>query len=177
MGGNGVTGVVRVAGVIAIAGLIVSGCTSHSSNQGTTTSQTYAQPFDVCSLPDSVLRQAGLDPATKNAASPANHSIACQWHNSDVHVLINANTSLTLQDLRAEPGNTSFSDITVAGRQGQQFNGTPDPITKTCSLAFPVSNAGVVVFLAEKSPITDSPRTACELVQGVAAVLLPALHA
>lgn len=177
MGGNSVTGAVRVAGLIAIAGLLASGCTSHSSNHNTTTSPTYAQPFDVCSLPENVLRQAGLDPATKHPESPANHSIACQWHSDDVGVVINANTSLTVQDLRNEPGNTDFSDVTIAGRSGQQFNDTPDPITKTCSLAFPISSGGVVVFLGDKPSLTHSSRPACELVQSVAAVVLPALPA
>lgn len=161
------------AGVVVLG---VTGCDSgEPSSQGATTT---AKPvlWDPCTeISDAVLTEAGVDPSTEESGVAGVHQSGweiCGW-SGDEYALTVYTTGMSVADFEAKPGNTGFSDVTIAGRQGRQFKVEGDSRNLFCDVVFPTEQ-GVVQLGVGNSAIADGPlEDPCVYLQRAGVILVP----
>jgi hypothetical protein len=163
------------AAALTVVGL-TSGCHSNGSGQAASTSAaattTKAPLWDACSVPDSLIKAAGLRPETKEPDNGFSNSTACGWIANGFGLSIVSDNTMTLDNVRNKYGNHDFVDVTVAGRPALQYS--DDPGNTDCDLAFTVRTGGLVAILFGKDDPTI-PGTPCSLATNAATALMSAL--
>ncbi|MEV4154129.1 DUF3558 domain-containing protein [Nocardia salmonicida] len=146
------------AGVCAV--LALAGCSTAVDGQpeASGTPLTKEQLFDPCTVSDSVLQAAGLDPASKDD-KPFSVDRAewkgCGWR-GDGHFIYFSSTIYTMQQIRANDYFHDFKEVNVGDRAALQYLlGTRTPPNQ-CEIAFDTSQGRVTVtatkFIDNKSP-------------------------
>ncbi|MFE1594479.1 DUF3558 domain-containing protein [Nocardia sp. NPDC058705] len=152
------------AGVCAVMAL--AGCSEAVDGQPEASGAplTKEQLFDPCTVPDSVLQAAGLDPASKDDnpfSVPRAEWKGCAWRGGG-HFISLMSTTHTMQEVRANDYLHDFKDITVGDRPAVQYLlGTRTPVNQ-CAIAFDTSK-GRVSITATKFIDDTSSIDPCEL--------------
>ncbi|MFF5031664.1 DUF3558 domain-containing protein [Nocardia salmonicida] len=139
------------AGVCAV--LALAGCSTAVEGQpeASGTPLTKEQLFDPCTVPDSVLLAAGLNPSSKDDnpfSVPRKEWKGCGWR-GDGHFIYLSSTTHTLQEIRANDYFHDFQDIKVGDRAAVQYLlGTRTPPNQ-CEIAFDTSKGRVTVTAAK----------------------------
>lgn len=169
----------RWVGALTAAGLALTGC---GTDDKTTTAPTTAQaaaPWDACSIPDTLIRQAGLDPATKNTSPTGAQwqgAKDCGWQGKEAGVTVVSNNTGSLEQVRNKYGNRDFVTVSVDGRTGMQYHDGSDT-DDSCVLVFAVRTGGLVGFLILRNPLSKDRTPACEQLRPIASMLVPAFPA
>ncbi|MBF6468898.1 DUF3558 domain-containing protein [Nocardia beijingensis] len=176
------------ATVAALAGVVLvsSGCESGTNGTATPstvtdTSAATAALWDPCTqVTDQILRQVGVDPATKKSgvvgieepgfkvcgwndpAHPWNYSLGV-W--STIH---------TVETFRNKTDNVDFTAVTINGRSGFTFRDQRYDLDEACDLIFPTSFGAVEVTIFNVSA-KGRQVPPCERASTAAKVLLPVL--
>ncbi|WP_446224166.1 DUF3558 domain-containing protein [Nocardia sp. IBHARD005] len=157
------------AGVCAVVAL--AGCSKAVDGQPEASGAplTKEQLFDPCTVSDSVLQAAGLDPASKDD-NPFSVDRAewkgCGWR-GDEHFIYLKSTTYTLEEIRSNDYLHDFQDITVGDRKAVQYLlGTRTPPNQ-CEIAFDTSK-GRVAVTATKFIDNTSSTDPCALVNKAA---------
>lgn len=171
---------IRLA-LLAGAAVLAAGCDASAPAE---TQQENSPPpaalWEPCTqVSDSTLRAAGLDPATKsNTIGGVTHVDGwklCSWKNQgspwDYSVGV-WSTSHTIDEIRANPVNADFRDVTVAGRSAIQHGVTGSPAANVCYLQFPVESQVRSVSVT-KTISGDNPTNPCILATDAAEVIAP----
>ncbi|MFD3463471.1 DUF3558 domain-containing protein [Nocardia fluminea] len=145
------------AGVCAV--LALAGCSEAVDGQPEASGAplTKEQLFDPCTVSDSVLQAAGLDPASKDDnpfSVPRAEWKGCAWR-GDGHFIGMNSTTYTMQEFRANDYFHDFKDINVQGRPAMQYLlGTRTPANQ-CGIIFDTSQGRITVtaskFIDDKS--------------------------
>ncbi|MEU4321703.1 DUF3558 domain-containing protein [Nocardia fluminea] len=157
------------AGVCAVVAL--AGCSEAVDGQPEASAAplTKEQLFDPCTVSDSVLQAAGLDPTSKddNPFSVAREEWkGCGWR-GDGHFIYLKSTTYTLDEIRANDYFHDFRDITVGDRKAVQYLlGTRTPPNQ-CEITFDTSE-GRVAVTATKFIDSKSTTDPCLLVNNAA---------
>lgn len=140
-----------VIGLIG-AGLLVAGCGSgtvsgNADAEGTAAGEPVFSPCD--DIPDQVLIELGLDPATE---APEIMGVKqpgwkiCKWQGEgEAPALSVFATTYTLDDVRQNKRNTEFTPVEIAGRQGFTYRETTDTDRRNCDVVV-ASGEGVVLI-------------------------------
>lgn len=152
-----------LAGVIVIAGCEGNGgeAVPETSVVATAAPTTSADPdaglWDPCSLPDSAISGAGLDPATKVpdvAGVDFDGWKVCSWQSSakwyDLGVF---SGTPTLQEVRSRDDFVNLTDHTVGNRAGVQFLDAGDDLGLNCSIAVETPEGSVMFYLTTRYSI------------------------
>ncbi|MFD9551333.1 DUF3558 domain-containing protein [Nocardia salmonicida] len=157
------------AGVCAVVAL--TGCSTAVDGQpeASGTPLTKEQLFDPCTVPDSVLQAAGLDPASKddNPFSVARAEWkGCGWR-GDGHFIYLKSTTYTLDEIRANKYFHDFQEVTVGGRKGLQYLLGERTPPNQCEITFDTSK-GRVAITATKFIDSKSSTDPCAFVNNAA---------
>ncbi|WP_084461011.1 DUF3558 domain-containing protein [Nocardia kruczakiae] len=168
--------------VLAAAAVLVgAGCSSSTS--GTASPETSdpkvatAALWDPCTqVTDDVLRQAGMDPATRAVnigGVPVDGWKLCSWHdNPDYYYTLGVWSSIfTIDDLKKKSDNIDFQEVTVAGRKGFQYRTASDKNGTNCYVAFPGSRGTFEVSMYNMSSRAAEPP--CSHAISAASALVP----
>lgn len=168
----------RAGMAIVLAGLAVvgaAGCEEGTStSKGTTTT---AKPvlWNPCTeIPDALLTEVGVDPATEEkgvAGVPQSGWEICGWEGSNYSLTVYT-TSKKVEEFEQKPGNVDFRDVTIAGRSGREFRVAGASKHLDCDVVFP-SSQGVVQLQVLGSPLIDDLEDPCATLAAVGEVLVP----
>lgn len=157
------------AGVCAV--LALAGCSKAVDGQPEASGAplTKEQLFDPCTVPDSVLRAAGANPASKDDnpfSVPRADWKGCGWRAGD-HFISFFATTRTLQEFRQNTYLHDFKDVTVSGRQALQYYlGSSNP-PEECEIVFDTSQ-GRITVKASKASSSKSTTDPCVWVNDAA---------
>jgi hypothetical protein len=181
------TGTRRIAAAAACvltAVLAAAGC---SSSGGSTSETTHNNTpiFDPCTqISDDILRQAGLDPSSKDKDVAGVHYKGwdlCGWKpvNFDIWgvtsygVTVYSTNGESLEQVRNDSFNNHFADVTVAGHNALQFHsGGTDPALD-CDVAFATSVNGVIDVSIDRNEAGSYNEPVCATTNRMATLLLP----
>ncbi|MFC6009953.1 DUF3558 domain-containing protein [Nocardia lasii] len=145
------------AGVCAVVAL--AGCSTAVDGQPEASGAPLSkeQLFDPCTVSESVLLAAGLDPASRDDnpfSVPRAEWKSCAWR-GDGHFISFSSTIYTMQQIRENDYSHDFKDITVGGLPAVQYLlGTRTPPNQ-CEIAFDSSQGRITVtatkFIDSKS--------------------------
>ncbi|MFI6572706.1 DUF3558 domain-containing protein [Nocardia fluminea] len=176
MAGRGA--VVRVFGVVVVAGLAAVGC----GEQGTAAPQTSgvsvaasptsvdaeAKVWDPCSLPDSAVSGAGLNVGSRKsevAGVDFTGWKACSWQESAKQYTFSVLSSQhALAESRARTDFTDFTETTVGSHKALQLRTTGSTYDLGCTVAVEVPN-GSVLFRLLNRVSASSPPAPCQEVR------------
>jgi hypothetical protein len=160
--------------------VLVAGCSTDTEGAAEPVDQAAADAalWDPCTIPDDVVVQLGLDPATKQTDSESVHFpgfMVCSW-DADWYDLDVYSTAHTLDDVRANPHYRDFRDVTVGGRSAVLFRDEQGTEQRpSCDVAFDAAQ-GAVFITVNTSALVDGPREdPCATANRNAAVLVPLL--
>lgn len=179
-----------MAAIVVLAGVLltVSGCgaaTDGSAAPVTTTDAVAATEalWDPCTqISDDVLRQVGVDPATRDNTISGVENVEgwklCSWKDKLVrenYALGVWSTTHTIEESKKDENNVAFSDISVGGRDGVQFRRAYDKEDEVCYLSFPASGQSVEIsiYKAYSTMELEDNRPPCEIAAAAADVLVP----
>lgn len=169
--------------VLAAAVVLVVGTGCSSSTSGTASPETSdpkgatAALWDPCTqVTDDVLRQAGMDPATKTTnigGVAVDGWKLCSWHdNPDYYYTLGVWSSLfTIEDLKKKPDNVDFQAVTAGGRNGFQYRTASDKNGTNCYVAFPASQGTFEVSIYNMS--SRAAEAPCSHAVSAAAAIVP----
>ncbi|TLG14401.1 DUF3558 domain-containing protein [Nocardia cyriacigeorgica] len=172
--------------VLAVALAAATGC--DATNDGTatpasTTAKTTATEalWDPCTqIGEDTLAQVGVDSSTKDTTISGVENVEgwklCSWHNKpsrwDYTVGV-WSTVHALDEIKKDPNNTGFTDISAAGRSGVQFGKAHDAAyDSVCYLGFPFSG-GTIEISVYNSPASDTAQDPCDTAKAAAETLVP----
>ncbi|MEV2220427.1 DUF3558 domain-containing protein [Nocardia vinacea] len=173
--------------VLAGALLVATGCAT--TNGGTATPATTtdkakatAALWDPCTqISDSILRDVGVDPSTRNNTISGVENVEgwklCSWNDQPDRANYNLgvwSTIYTIEDVKGDENNIGFTNISIAGRSGVEFRKAHDRDGGECYLAFP-SNGQTVEISIYKTTLTKDDRTSCVIASAAAEKLMPTL--
>ncbi|WP_245668686.1 DUF3558 domain-containing protein [Nocardia xishanensis] len=154
----------------------VAGC--EGATEGTPTTSTSAAQvalWNPCTeVPDGLLRQIGVDPATEEsgvAGVPQSGWEICSWNAAKYHVTV-FSTKRTSEEIRNKPGNVEFQDVQIAGRDGTQYRVEGASKRLTCDIVFPALQGAFSVKVGN-NPADDHPDDPCSLANRAATMLVP----
>ncbi len=174
----------KVLPAIAVVGVLVGGCgrdePRETAQQGTTAPTSSADPdaglWDPCTLPDSALSAAGINPATKK------HDVAgvdfegwkiCGWKDAaNTYNFSAASTTHSLSEARNRSDYTDFVDTTVGGHKALQSRPAGSAHDLTCYLSIEVGR-GVVEFDVANRASVKTTGDACAEVQRLTEAFVP----
>lgn len=168
---------IRLA-LLAGAVLLAVGCDAQA---GTETPQEASPPpaplWDPCTLSDSTVQAAGLDPTTRDTTIAGAENVEgwelCSWKDSPPNYTLGVwATTHGLDEVKSNEVNTGFTDVTVAGRSAVQHGVRGGAAERTCYLEFPAAS-GVYAVSTYKRVSTDDPRDPCDIATGAAEVIAP----
>ncbi|MCX0270643.1 DUF3558 domain-containing protein [Nocardia zapadnayensis] len=179
-----------MAAVVALAGalLAVSGCdaaTDGSAAPVTTTDAAAATEalWDPCTqISDDMLRQVGVDPATRDNTISGVENVEgwklCSWKDKlarENYALGVWATTHTIEESKQDGNNVDFFDISVGGRHGVQFRRAYDKRDEVCYLSFPANGqtVDISVYKAYSTIGLEDDRPPCEIAAAAAEVLVP----
>ncbi|MEU4321300.1 DUF3558 domain-containing protein [Nocardia fluminea] len=178
MAGRGA--VVRVFGVVVVAGLAAVGC--GDGEQGTAAPQTSgvsvaasptsvdaeAKVWDPCSLPDSAVSGVGLNVGSrKNEVAGVDFTgwKTCSWQDSAKQYTFSVLSSQhALAESRARTDFTDFTETTVGSHKALQLRTTGSTHDLGCTVAVEVPN-GSVLFRLLNRVSASSPPAPCQEVR------------
>ncbi|MGW4742422.1 DUF3558 domain-containing protein [Nocardia xishanensis] len=154
----------------------VAGC--EGATEGTPTTSTSAAQvalWNPCTeVPDGLLRQIGVDPATEESGVGGVHQSGweiCGWKGARFYLTV-FSTKRTVQEVRDKPGNVEFQDVDVAGRRGVQYRVEGASKKLTCDVVFEAQQ-GALSVLISNNPVDDRPEDPCAVAKRAAAALTP----
>ncbi|WP_431957159.1 DUF3558 domain-containing protein [Nocardia lijiangensis] len=166
----GVCAAVLVLGTAACAG-------STEGTATTSTSAAQAALWNPCTeLPDDLLRQIGVRPATEESGIAGVHQSGweiCTWA-APKYFLTVFSTSHTTAEVRNKPGNVMFDDVEVADRVATQYRVQGASMDLTCDLLFEARQGAVSVKVGNKAG-EDNLEDPCLLANRAAARLVAVL--
>ncbi|MEV6280096.1 DUF3558 domain-containing protein [Nocardia sp. NPDC051832] len=147
------------ATVAALTGvvLLASGCNSKTDGkpEPTTTDTSAATTvlWDPCTqISDQVLRQVGVDPATKTSGAAGVEEPGwkiCTWNNDDFNLVV-FSTFRTVDEFKKKSENVDFVDTTVGGRSGMRYRQVDDKDDRICDLIFPAKQGSFDVMVSNR---------------------------
>lgn len=133
--------------------------------------------FDPCKdIPDSVLEEVGLDPATEEAGAAGVEQPGwniCGWSGSWYFLTVYS-SSYTVDDVRRNPDFRGFEELNVGGRRGIEYQRVDDEDNNGCYLAFSVEH-GSIWFNVERKLSEARQESSCVVVQRLSVNLEPTL--
>ncbi|WP_194289760.1 DUF3558 domain-containing protein [Nocardia macrotermitis] len=139
--------------------LSVAGCNKTSGSEtAAPTTLADAQLWDPCSLSDSAVKAAGVNPSSKDTnafGAPQAGWKGCVWRN-DTYVLSVYSTSHTIDEVRSNTNFKNIHDVDVSGRQALSYTEQGED----CGVDFPTSK-GVVEIIARKLGTAATPVDEC----------------
>ncbi|MGV9582053.1 DUF3558 domain-containing protein [Nocardia farcinica] len=168
----------RVLVIVAAAAVVpvLGACGGTTSGTATTsTSSPQAAIWNPCTqIPDDLLRQLGVDPATEEIGVAGQRQSGweiCGWKGA-THYLTVFSTGRTVQEIREKPGNVDFTEVSVGGRAGVRYRVEGASKKLTCDIAFAAAQGSISVMISN-NPVADSPEDPCQIAQRSAAQLVP----
>ncbi len=154
--------------VMSVALLV--GCSTDITGDAIADSPT-DQTFDPCTIPDSTITAAGLDPASRASMADRGYTTPgwtiCSWQGpagrdwysysslfSPVH---------TLNDVEENPDNANFAPLVLSGREAVTYHSSVSSAETACDVAFD-TQSGVAVFTAMRRGSRDQEGDLCEIV-------------
>ncbi len=126
--------------------------------------------FDPCKdIPDSVLEEVGLDPATEEVDIAGVEQPGwriCSWTGTWFFVSVLSNRYTQIEVTR-NPEYAEFVEMTIGDRAGIRFQRGSDAAADGCYVAFAATQGSVWVNVEAKAGVTHQ-ESACELVSDVA---------
>lgn len=168
----------RLALLAVAAVLAAAGCDAQAGNEAPQeTSPPPVALWDPCTLSDSTLQAAALDPSTRDTTIAGAENVEgwelCSWKdratppNYSIGVWA---TTRSLDELKSNEINTGFTDVTVAGRQAVQHGVKGGAAERTCYLRFPTEGQ-VFSVSASKAISTDDPQPPCDIATAAAEII------
>ncbi|NEW38694.1 DUF3558 domain-containing protein [Nocardia cyriacigeorgica] len=152
------------------------------ASASTTAKSDPAKAWDPCQLPDSAITATGLDTASKESGiadvdfSGAGWNI-CSWRASAGWYWVHINSGPSkLDEVRARPDYTDYTDKTVGTRPAVQFRDDGEGGSLRCHIAVEVSH-GIVMFTAAARASVGAKEDMCEVVGRHVAALEQSLPA
>lgn len=170
----------QTAALLTAVAIAATGC-SHSDHSASPTdtsasaSAAMAQLWDPCTLPDSVITQAGLDPSTKAVPLQSPQGKTCGWDGSEASISIVASLEGSIAKVRVTSENRDFKDVTFGDRHGLSFHQGTESDTKDIEMVFPRRGSGLIFITVGQSPLAVNARPAEMLAQRIGSALVPAL--
>ncbi|WP_025346614.1 DUF3558 domain-containing protein [Nocardia nova] len=153
---------------------VLAACNDVEGNGVAGTSAAAAPLWDPCTqIPDDVLQQAGVDPATKESGIAGVHQSGweiCNWRGRTYHLNV-LSTGRAPEEIENKDGNVDFRDVTIAGRQGRQFRTGEDG---TCDVVFPATQGSLQLTLVNFLS-ADNLEDPCQVLERVGAPVVPVL--
>lgn len=173
----------RVGAVIVLvgAGLLLAGCgsgdvTGEAAPEGVAAGEPVFSPCD--DIPDEAIRALGFDPTTEDrdilGVKQPGWNI-CGWMGPGPALSVFA-TTYTLDDVRANDGNTEFALLELDGRNAFTYRELSDKDRRSCDVAVGTSE-GAVLFSASYLGIDAVVEDPCAVVTRVAHALVDRLPA
>lgn len=178
-----------IAAVTILAGalLVITGCDASPGQPGvpTTTEDAAAADanlWDPCSIDEDLLRQVGVDPATRDDTISGVRDVGgwrlCSWKDKPVRGSYSLgvwSTVHTIEESKQDANNIEFTDIAVAGRSGTQFKRADDPEGDVCYLSFPADGQSIEisVYKAYSTMELEDEREPCVIGLAAAESLVP----
>ncbi|OZC55421.1 DUF3558 domain-containing protein [Rhodococcus sp. 14-2470-1a] len=142
----------RKACLTAISVALLVGCSTDITGDAIADSPT-DQTFDPCTIPDSTITAAGLDPASKDSMADKGYTTPgwtiCGWEGPAgdpwYSFTVYFSETHTLEDVRGNPQNSDFSDVSIAGRTAVVYKVDIVDESDTCDVAFDTAS-GVATF-------------------------------
>ncbi|MGV9614632.1 DUF3558 domain-containing protein [Nocardia xishanensis] len=158
----------------------VAGC--EGATEGTPTTSTSAAQvalWNPCTeVPADVLRQTGVDPSNVESGIAGVHQSGweiCRWVAPKYFMTV-FSTKRTVQEIRAMPENVDFSDVRIAGRDGQQYRVTGAAKELECEIVFSAEQGSISVKIGNKAAL-DGHENPCLIANRVAGHLVPSFPA
>ncbi|WP_167471872.1 DUF3558 domain-containing protein [Nocardia arthritidis] len=181
MGRQATATITALTGVL----LLASGCGPDKQGQPAPTtvdtSAATAALWDPCTqIPDQLLRQIGVDPATKKSDIldvPEPGWKICDWHDSELPHNFNVgvlSTIHTVDEFKAKKANTDFANVSVQGRSGFTYRDTSADKSESCYLALPTAHGAVEISAFDVSA-KGKQIPPCERAKAAAEILAPVL--
>ena len=102
--------------------------------------------FDPCKdIPDSVLEEVGLDPATERGGIAGVEQPGwkiCKWSGSWFYLTVYS-TTYTIEDVRRNSDYEGFEDVTAGTRRGIQYKRVADEGGEGCYVTFPATQGSI----------------------------------
>ncbi|MFE3546007.1 DUF3558 domain-containing protein [Nocardia sp. NPDC059177] len=157
----------RLVGVVAAgcAVLALAGCSQDVAGQpeASGASLTKEQLFDPCSVPESALIAAGLDPASKDDnlfSVPRAEWKGCGWR-ADGYFINFMSTVYTMDEIRGNDRYHDFKEISVSGRSALQFYIGREQPPVECEIAIDTAQGRALInasmFVDDKSATDPCP--------------------
>ena len=166
-----------------LAGVAVLAAASCDAQSGTEAPQETSPPavalWDPCTIGNSTLQAARLDPSTRDTTIAGAEDVEgwelCSWkdqaHLPNYSLGVWATTH-SLDEVKSNEVNTGFTDVTVAGRPAVQHGVRGGAAERTCYLRFP-TDGQVFSVSASKMISTDDPQPPCDIATEAAEVIVP----
>lgn len=165
----------RIVGMVlmAVAASVATAC--GGTTDGTPTTATPAALWNPCTqIPDQVLRDAGVDPATEESGIGGVHQSGweiCSWNAPEFSLAV-FSTGRVVAEFEQKSGNVEFRDITISGRQGRQFKVEGASKHLMCDAVFPAAQ-GVVQLNILNHPALDDLEDPCAVLSRVGETVVP----
>ncbi|MFF2086883.1 DUF3558 domain-containing protein [Nocardia sp. NPDC058176] len=158
------------AGVCAVV-LALAGCSETVDGQPEVSGAplTKEQLFDPCTVPDSALEAAGLDPASKNDnlfSVPRAAWKGCAWR-ADSYYISLISTTYTMDEVRANDRHHGFKDVSVGDRTAVQYYVGNETAPVECDITFETGQ-GRIMLNANKFVDDKSTTDPCSLAENAA---------
>ncbi|MGY4099557.1 DUF3558 domain-containing protein [Nocardia sp. R16R-3T] len=170
-----------------LAGVLIAatGCgatNGRTATPATTTDKAAATAalWDPCTqISDSILRQVGVDPSTRNNTISGVENVEgwklCSWNDQPGRANYNLgvwSTTHTIDESKKDGNNVDFTAISIAGREGVQFRRAYDSDNEVCYFSFP-SNGHTIEISIYKTTLTKDKRNPCVIATAAADTLVP----
>ncbi|MGW5386004.1 DUF3558 domain-containing protein [Nocardia sp. NPDC003963] len=175
---------VRATLATAAAAALVTGCTSNTGGSATGTAAPTTtgsvEVFNPCTeLPDNVLTEVGLNPASKDVVTDAPEGESswrvCAWLTPDDLVLVSIlSTSHTLDEARTNENLAQPVETTVGSRPALRSYDKAETDGKSCYMSF-AANQGMFEIKAAWFEEEGWTRDICEITGEFATALEPHL--
>lgn len=110
--------------------------------------------FDPCKdIPDSVLEEVGLDPATEEVDIAGVEQPGwriCSWTQSEYYVIVFSGEN-SLDDAKANASFTGFETLLIGGRPALRFHSASDPDIDRCYVGLDVSLGSIWIAADAKN--------------------------
>lgn len=133
--------------------------------------------FSPCDdIPDEMLREVGLDPATESrdirGVKQPGWNI-CRWDGNGYFQSVLA-TTYTLDDVQANKRNTDFQRHEIRGTEAYSYREVSDEERESCDVAIR-NDGGAVLFRASRNAAKPTEQNPCDLALEAAQALEPVI--
>ncbi|WP_232816908.1 DUF3558 domain-containing protein [Rhodococcus sp. H-CA8f] len=129
--------------------------------------------FDPCKdIPDSVLEEVGLDPATEEVDIEGIEQPGwkiCSWTESWYYVVLFSNR-FTIDEVKENPDYTGFQEIALDARSGVRYHRVSDDEIGKCYVAVEAKQ-GSIWIVVEKKGSAEMQGATCDLATSYATAL------